>query len=349
MKLLRLIVVTILLVPAVGFAAFAEGITLEVGALGAALNAFSSAQQKPGAATAITSNLNLVPDPYVNGYYALKPNDSTTLRLGLRAEDMMGTISPSFVNFARAEPFVDLLYGPLTVRVSFPLYFIGTDATNDPAYAEIKYLMDYAYKGISLGTFFGSGMNTFLFTNYENIAYKLSFDKTTALVFSVSAEIGFSPAWLYDVNPQVSLIYGPWQLDVLEAVYFSDQGSTTPSFSDAGYNLRLYTYPKLTFDFTSIGVPGLKAYFRASSRSDACQCSSIAALVWISGSIALSLLQAGGAIRGSGNASRLPPRDARPRLSCGDQLLAAVDVEGRASDCGVRHEVDGEGWPSAGP
>ena len=264
MKLVRLMVVTILLISAAGFAAFAEGITLEVGALGAALNAFSSAQQKPGAATAITSNLNLVPDPYINGYYTLKPNDSTTLRLGLRAEDMMGTISPSFVNFARAEPFVDFLSGPWTLRVSLPLYFIGTDATNDPAYAEIKYLMDYAYKGISLGTFFGSGMNTFLLTNYESIAYKLSFDKTTALVFSVSTEIGISPAWLYDVNPQVSFIYGPWQLDVLEAVYFSDQGSTTPSFSDAGYNLRLYTYPKLTFDFTSIGLPGLKAYFRAS-------------------------------------------------------------------------------------
>jgi hypothetical protein len=264
MKFLRLIVVMILLFRAAGFVASAEGFTLEVGALGAALNTFASAQQKPGATTVITSNANLVPDPSINGYYAMKLTDSMTLRLGLRAEDMMGTISPSFVNFARAEPFADFFYGPLSVRVSFPLYFIGTDTTNDPAYAEIKYLMDYAYKGISLGTFFGSGMNTFLFTNYENISYKLSFDKTTALVFSASTEIGFSPAWLYDVKPQVSFIYGPLQFDVQEAVFFADQGSTTPSFSDAKYNLRLYTSPKLTFDFTSIGVPGLKVYFMAS-------------------------------------------------------------------------------------
>ncbi|MGA2642397.1 MAG: hypothetical protein ABSG21_16025 [Spirochaetia bacterium] len=264
MKSMQTVTLVVIFLAAAGLAAFAEGITMEVGALGAAINAFSSVQQKPGAATVITSSANLVPDPYMNGYYAMKLNDYTTLRLGLRAEDMMGTISLSFVNFARAEPFADFLYGPLSMRVSFPLYFIGTDTKNDPANAEIKYLIDYAYKGISLGTFFGSGMNTFLFSNYENIAYKLSFDKTTALVFSASTEIGFSPAWLYDVIPQVSFIYGPWQLDVQEAVYFSDQGNATPSFSDAGYNLRLYTYPKLTFDFTSIGVPGLKVYFRAS-------------------------------------------------------------------------------------
>lgn len=265
MKLLRFAFLIVFLCGAAGSTAFAEGITLEIGALGAALNAFSSAQQKPGAPTvAITSNANLVPDPYVNGYYALKLNESTTVRLGLRAEDMMGTISPSFVNLARAEPFADFLYGPLSVRVSFPLYFIGADTTHDPAYAEIKYLLDYAYKGISLGTYFGNGMNTFLFTNYENVAYKLSFDKTTALVFSVSTEIGISPAWLYDVKPQVSFIYGPLQLDLQEAVYFADQGSTSPSFSDSKYNLRLYTGPKLTFDFTSVGVTGLKAYVMAS-------------------------------------------------------------------------------------
>ncbi|HUI69609.1 MAG TPA: hypothetical protein VL354_03745 [Spirochaetia bacterium] len=264
MKSLRLIVVMVILAAAVATAACADGFTLEVGAVGAALNVFSSAQQKPGAPTAITSNANLVPDPYVNGSYAMKLDSITTARFGLRAEDMMGTISPSFVNMARVEPYADLLSGPWSVRVSFPLYFLSPDTKNDPKYAELKYLLDYAYKGISLGTYFNSGMNTFLLTNYESVAYKLSFDKTTALVFSASTEIGLSPAWLYDLKPQISFIYGPFQLDLQEAIYFADQGSTTPSFSDATYNLRLYTGPKVTFDCGSVGVPGLKVYFQAS-------------------------------------------------------------------------------------
>ncbi len=145
MKPLRFVILIACLCPFAGYPIFAEGITLEIGALGASLNAFSSAQQKPGVATAITSGANLVPDPYVNGYYALKLNHTTIVRFGLRAEDMMGTISPSFVNFARAEPFVDYLCGALSLPVSFPLYFIGTDTTNDPANAETKYLLDYAY------------------------------------------------------------------------------------------------------------------------------------------------------------------------------------------------------------
>ena len=265
MKSWRIFVLTVLLVSAVGFVVSAEGFTLEVGALGAALNATGAAQQKPTGATVITSSANLAPDPYINGFYALKLNDSTTLRLGVRAEDMMGTISPSFVDFGRVEPFADFLLGALSIRVSFPLYFFGFDATNDPAYKEIKYLVDYAYKGIYLGTDFASGVASSLITNYESVAYKLSFDKTTALVFSVGTEIGLSPAWLYDLVPQVSFIYGPWQLDLQEPVYFADQGNTSgPSSSDNSYNLRVYTNPKLTFDFSSLGLTGLKAYFRAS-------------------------------------------------------------------------------------
>jgi hypothetical protein len=265
MKSWRITILVGLLVTAVGFVVSADGFTLEIGALGAGLNSLGAAQQKPSAATVITSNANLAPDPYVNGYYALKLDESKTLRFGLRAEDMMGTISPSFVDFGRFEPFVDFISGPLSIRASFPLYFFGYDTTNDPAYKEIKYLVDYAYKGIYLGTDFANGVSTSLITNYESISYKLAFDKTTALVFSASAEIGLSPAWIYDVIPQVSFIYGPLQLDLQEPFYFADQGNTSgPSFSDNSYNFRTYTNPKITYDFSSLGLTGLKVYFRAS-------------------------------------------------------------------------------------
>ena len=142
----------------------------------------------------------------------MKLDGSTRLKLGLQAEDMMGTISPSFVLIGRAEPYADLATGALTVRVSFPLYILGYDATNDPNNAEIGYIMDNYYKGISLSTSYTSS-NTFLFTNYESVAYRLTFDKTTALVLSASTEIGSVPApWLYDVKPQLSLAWGPVQL-----------------------------------------------------------------------------------------------------------------------------------------
>jgi hypothetical protein len=266
MKFWRVLVLTVFLATAIGFVASADDFTLEVGTLGAALNSLASPQQKAGATTTvITSNADLVPDPYINGFYSLKLNDSMAFRFGVRAEDEMGTISPSFVDFGRVEPFVDFVDGPLSVRVSLPLYFFGYDTTNDPSFKEIKYLMDYSYKGIYLGTDFADGVATSLITNYESVAYKLSFDKTTALVFSVSTEIGFSPAWLYDLVPQISFVYGPLQLELQEPVYFADQGNTSgPSFSDSTYNLRVYTNPKLTFDFSSLGLTGLKAYFRAS-------------------------------------------------------------------------------------
>ncbi len=203
----------------------------------------------------------------MNGSYTLALNDSTRLKLGLMAEDMMGTIPPSFVSILRAEPYADLTYGPLSARVSFPLYVLGYDTVNDPANKEIGYILDKNYKGINLSTKYEDDStrdNNVLVTNFESLAYRLSLDKTSALVFSATTEIGFVPAfWMYDVKPQASVIWGPLQLDVRESIYFVD-ASVTPSFSDASYNTRYFTDPKLTFNFASLGVNGLKAYLAAS-------------------------------------------------------------------------------------
>ena len=259
MKTHRILTLAAGLVVATAVAATAAGISLEVGATAYDFNALSAAQSR---SSVITSNANFSPDPYVNGSYTLALNDATKLKLGLMAEDMMGTISPSFVQILRAEPYADLSLGALSARVSFPLYLLGYDTTNDPTFAEIKYILDKVYKGISLSTKYAS-TNTFFFTNYENVAYKISFDKTTALTLSASTEIGISPLWIYDVKPQVSLLWGPLQLDVKESIYFAD-AATTPSFSDSAYATRFFTDPKLTFNFASLGVSGLKAYVAAS-------------------------------------------------------------------------------------
>jgi hypothetical protein len=271
MKISRTLVLSALFLAAAAMTSIADGITLEVGGYAYDFNALS-ALQTPAPATTVTNNADFSPDPYINGSYTLKIDDATKLKLGLMAEDMMGTISPSFVSIARAEPYVDLSMGALSARVSLPLYFLGYDTTNDAKYAEIKYILDKVYKGISLSTWYNSS-NTFLFTNYESVAYKVAFDKTTALTFSASTEIGFVPAvWVYDVKPQVSFVWGPLQLDVKESIYFSDQLASSATAAQAGnlqttdatFNTRYFTDPKLTFDFGSLGVKGLKAYLAAS-------------------------------------------------------------------------------------
>ena len=66
------------------------GISAEVGAVGYDFNALGSTQ----GTGSITNNANLSPDPYINGSYSMIFDKDTKLRLGLMAEDMMGTILP---------------------------------------------------------------------------------------------------------------------------------------------------------------------------------------------------------------------------------------------------------------
>jgi hypothetical protein len=47
-------------------------------------------------------------------------------------------------------------------------------------------------------------------------------------------------------------------------IYFANGTSNTPSAADAGYNLRFYTEPRVTWNFADLGAKGLKAYLAAS-------------------------------------------------------------------------------------
>jgi hypothetical protein len=85
-----------------------------------------------------------------------------------------------------------------------------------------------------------------------------------SLTVSASTEISFVPAfWIDDVKPQVSFVWNMLQVDLKESFYFSDQGKN-PSTGDAAYNLRVYTEPKITYNFADLGVKGLKVYLAAS-------------------------------------------------------------------------------------
>ena len=263
MKTSRILILAVSLMAAVGFTAGAAPVSLEVGGVGYFFNTLA-ANQKATNPQPITSSLDISPDPYINGSYTMTLNDTTKLKVGLLAEDMMGTTPPSYIYIARAEPYADFSAGGLSARVSFPLYFMGYDSVNDPKQAEIAYVLDSYYKGINLSTDYAL-TPAFLFTNYENVAYRFNFSKTTALVLSASTEIGLVPAfWVYDVKPQATFVLGPLQIDLKESIYFANSSSTSPSTSDTAYNLRFFTDPKLTFNFSDLGVKGLKAYVGAS-------------------------------------------------------------------------------------
>jgi len=236
----------------------ADSFSLEFGATGYDFNALGARQSKT---PLITSSYDISIDPYFNLAYTTKLND-VNLKVGLLREDMMGTIQPSFVDIGRLEPYIEASADGLTFRTSFPTYFLNYDTVNDPNGKEIGYIFDKNYKGIYLSTKLLS--TNLIFTNYESLSYKLTFDKTFATIFSASTDLGISPiVWAYDVKPQISFICGPVQLDLKESIYFAD-ASLTPSFSDTAYNTRYYTDPKLTFDLGSIGLKGLKAYVAAS-------------------------------------------------------------------------------------
>jgi len=269
MKSRRILVIVTLIATLAAFAASAAGFSLELGGVGYDFNSLGAPQAS--STTTLSPVANFVSsffmpsvDPYLNGSYTLTLDPTTKVKLGLMAEDMTAFGSSSFVSVGRAEPYATLSLGALTATASLPLYFIGYDATNDAKFTEIKYIFDKYYKGIYLGTLMSSANEpTFLFTNYESLAYKFSFDKTTSLTLSATTEIGISPAYVYDVKPQATIVFGPVQLDLKESIYFADQVAA-PSFTDSAFATRYFTDPKLTFDFSSLGVKGLKAYLAAS-------------------------------------------------------------------------------------
>jgi hypothetical protein len=266
MKTVRVISLAAVLFCAVVALASAAGISIEAGAVGYLFNP-TGANQKASPPQPVTSNLGISPDLYVNGSYTMAIDDATKLKFGALGDFVMDSIpaTSSIPLVGRIEPYADLSWGALSARVSFPLYMLGYDNTNDPSQAALKYIMDSYWKGINLGTYYNKNDGaTFLFTNYENMAYKFTFDKTMSLTVSASTEISFVPAfWIDDVKPQVSFVWNMLQVDLKESFYFSDQGKN-PSTGDAAYNLRVYTEPKITYNFADLGVKGLKAYLAAS-------------------------------------------------------------------------------------
>ncbi len=269
MKILRVASLAALISAAATFVATAQNVSITAGSIGWLDNATGAPQTKLTTAapvetsSPITNAPDPVLDPYLNGSYLLKLAGGANVKVGLALDDAIGTIPVSLVQINRQEPYADLSYGALSARVSFPLYEFGLDTVNDGSNAEIGYILNNEYKGIYL-SWDQTNPNTFLFTNFESVSYKFTLDPTHAIVLNATTEIGLSPAWIYDVKPQVSFVLGPLQLDLRESIYFADSGSTTPSYSDSTFNVEYFTDPKLTIDFSTLGLAGFKAYLAPS-------------------------------------------------------------------------------------
>ncbi|MGA2642989.1 MAG: hypothetical protein ABSG21_19060, partial [Spirochaetia bacterium] len=159
MKSIRVLVLSAALALAVTALAGAAGIALQVGATAYDFNALGAIQGGSGA-KAITNTADFSPDPFINGSYLLQLDENTKLNLGLMAEDMMGFDSSAVIQIGRIEPYADLSWGALSARVSFPMYLLGYDSTNDSGNALITYVLDKYYKGINLSTYYNTS-NTF--------------------------------------------------------------------------------------------------------------------------------------------------------------------------------------------
>ncbi len=199
--------------------------------------------------------------PYAS-YVFTQKLDTISLKYGLYAEDWLGlysgTLAPyEFQMAGKVEPSAELLMGGLDLKASFPLVFFSPQDAS--GINELK----YAYKPYSYGYFNDSTTpdytQSFWVANYLKATYKISFDKTTALVLGAEGDIGFTPVFtLFDVKPQFSFILGPAQLDAKAAMYFNDNAAN--GGANGANDLYLYIEPKLTVDFGSLGLNGFKAF-----------------------------------------------------------------------------------------
>jgi hypothetical protein len=198
--------------------------------------------------------------PYINYLYTMKM-DPLTLKLGLYLEDWIGLYQGAskpyeFQMAGKADPSAELLFGGLDVKVSFPQVMYSPADTS--GVNELK----FAYKTYSYGpnneaTY--DATKSYWSANYDKVAYKIAFDSTTSLTLGAEADFLFVPVTLLlDAKPQFSFVYGPAQLDCKFDFYFMDPAAAA---NVQGY--YFYLEPKLTFDFTSLGIAGLKAFVQA--------------------------------------------------------------------------------------
>jgi hypothetical protein len=288
-----------ILVLLAGTSAFAEGFSLEtgVGSLGMDILGANYATAA-NAATWLPSV-----DPYVNFAYSLKLDPANTLVLGCNIDDNIVFLSAkknsatklavpgdasTYTKYAstgadgvtaqslRLNPGVSYKTGGLSAGLSFPIFlnFASSANTADAALAVlpkgISYLAKWMANKSANTTSAGNttvpydGVNSNLFTANAKIAYKIPLGDGMALIPAVESDLSISPLWWVDLFANLSLLTGPLSTDLKLSLYNTPNDPNNLDGVANGALLYWYLDPKLTLDFATLGIKGLKLWLAAS-------------------------------------------------------------------------------------
>jgi len=193
--------------------------------------------------------------------YTAKLDDDNTVKLGAIGDLTVPLVSGTNSSYTsgqfagKFDPFVQYQGFGLDAKFTFPVALAGSADTAGLTAAQVNYI---AFKPVSASGTYKIASNTVAVSNYQKVIYKYAIDKTTSVSAGYEAEFVLVPAvFFYSVLPQITAVYGPVQLDAKYSMY-NTWADAVATGTAAAY--KTYVEPKLTFDFASVGVKGLKAY-----------------------------------------------------------------------------------------
>jgi hypothetical protein len=211
--------------------------------------------------------------------------DGYALNFGLAGEDALINYSgltwleppqqkalpAEFINVGRGEPYVEFLKGGLRIHAGLALYSFSPNSPSTD-FNGFKNGLKWMYKGVGLqywtyknnSTDFSTANNV-VFSNYDEVSYKIVFSDKFSITPDVQYEVMFIPAFATaEIDPAIAFTYGPVTLNALAMYIPIAEGPGLPQMNSAGNVVSYNTYyltlnPKLIVNFNTLGVKGLTA------------------------------------------------------------------------------------------
>ncbi|HTH13445.1 MAG TPA: hypothetical protein VMB23_03555 [Spirochaetia bacterium] len=243
--------------------AFAQSNQVDVANLFVASD-LTAAYPTTAAKGGLLSQKNSSNDTTVTYTYTAKLDDQNTVKggaiLDLYVPFVSGTDTAYQSQYAGyVAPFAQYQGFGVDAKATFPVIFYNPTDTKNMASAVNSAANYNAFK---YGPVLKGSTNTYnpnntavMVANYQKVIYKYSFDKSFWVSGGWEADLSVVPTlWVADVIPQVSVAYGPAQLDTKVDFYNTYSDNVSARFT------QTYLEPKLTYDLGSVGVSGLKPY-----------------------------------------------------------------------------------------
>lgn len=233
------------LAAALGGTAFAENMSLDVGASGVLYDVAEA-----------NADMTWAVDPFANFAYGMKLSNGMALKLFLNADAVVRSFTSGddteTGTSTQINPGATLTSGDLTATLSLP------QLINSPASEDEK----FGAKAVdSKGIGYYAAMNydeAFFSTAYAKVAYKVAAAEKLTITPAVETEIVFSPeAGIASVKPAVTVAY--------DIVTFDAKGSfyILPEDYDEDHDFYFYADPKASVKLDSV-TKGLSASIAAS-------------------------------------------------------------------------------------